>query len=137
MTIKEKHNLNGETFREQIEYQFESNQAFISGVNRDLIMELAFSALDDQDLKNTIYEVINTDQLYVKQAKAKELLSFYLDEENQLLEDAGLDINTDQAILAYKLIILERMNENEAADWSVVVNFKDNYSYPEVLVEQV
>lgn len=136
MTIKEKHNLNGETFREQIEYQFENNQAFISNLNRDLIMELAFSALDDQDLKNTIYEVIHTDELYAKQAKAKELLSFFLDEENQLLDDAGLDINTDQAILAYKLIILERMNENEAADWSVVVNFKDNYSNPTILVEK-
>lgn len=137
MTIKENHNLNGETFREQIEHQFESNQAFINSLNRDLIMELAFSALDDQDLKNTIYELINTDELYAKKEKAKELLSFYLDEENQLLEDAGLDINTDQAILAYKLIILERLNENEDADWTVVVNFKDNYSYPEVLVEQV
>jgi hypothetical protein len=137
MTIKEKHNLNGETFREQIEYQFESNQAFISNVNRDLIMELAFSALDDLDLKNTIYEVINTDELYAKKEKAKELLSFYLDGNHQLLEDSGLDVNTDQAILAYKLIILERLNENEDADWTVVVNFKDNYSYPEVLVEQV
>ena len=136
MKIKEKHNLNGETFREQIEYQFESNQAFISNLNRDLIMELAFSALDDQDLKNTIYEVINTDELAAKQEKAKELLSFYLDEENQLLEDAGLDINTDQAILVYKLIILERMYENEDADWTVVVNFKDNYSYPTILVEK-
>ena len=135
MKIKEKHNLNGETFREQIEYQFESNQAFISNLNRDLIMELAFSTLDEE-LKNAIYEAINTDELYVKQAKAKELLSFYLDEENQLLEDAGLDINTDQAILAYKLIILERMHENEDADWTVVVNFKDNYSYPTILVEK-
>ena len=137
MTIKEKHNLNGETFREQIEYQFESNQAFISNLNRDLIMELAFSALDDEDLKNAIYEVIITDELAAKQEKARELLSFYLDGNQQLLEDAGLDINTDQAILAYKLIILERMNESEAADWTVVVNFKDNYSYPVVLVEQV
>ena len=137
MTIKEKHNLNGETFREQIEHQFESNQAFISNVNRDLIMELAFSALDNLDLKNTIYELINTDELYAKKEKAKELLSFYLDGNHQLLEDSGLDINTDQAILAYKLIILERMNESEAADWTVVVNFKDNYSYPVVLVEQV
>ena len=137
MTIKEKHNLNGETFREQIEYQFESNQAFISNVNRDLIMELAFSALDNLDLKNTIYELINTDELYAKKEKAKELLSFYLDGNHQLLEDSGLDVNTDQAILAYKLIILERLNENEDADWTVVVNFKDNYSYPEVLVEQV
>lgn len=136
MKIKEKHNLNGETFREEIEIQYESQQAFINGVNRDLIMELAFSALDDQDLKNAIYEVIIIDELAAKQEKAKELLSFYLDEENQLLEDAGLDINTDQAILAYKLIILERMNENETADWSVVVNFKDNYSYPAVLVEK-
>ena len=137
MTIKEKHNLNGETFREQIEHQFESNQAFISNVNRDLIMELAFSALDDEDLKNAIYEVIITDELAAKQEKARELLSFYLDEDNQVKDDAGLDINTDQAILAYKLIILERLNENEAADWTVIVNFKDNYSYPEVLVEQV
>ena len=137
MTIKEKHNLNGETFREQIEHQFESNQAFINSLNRDLIMELAFSALDDQDLKNTIYELINTDELYAKQEKAKELLSFYLDEDSQLKDDAGLDINTDQAILAYKLIILERLNENEDADWTVVVNFKDNQSYPVVLVEQV
>jgi hypothetical protein len=137
MTIKEKHNLNGETFREQIEYQFESNQAFISNVNRDLIMELAFSALDNLDLKNTIYELINTDELYAKKEKAKELLSFYLDGNHQLLEDSGLDVNTDQAILAYKLIILERLNENEAADWTVIVNFQDNYSYPEVLVEQV
>ncbi len=136
MTIKEKHNLNGETFREQIEYQFESNQAFISNVNRDLIMELAFSALDNLDLKNTIYELINTDELYAKKEKAKELLSFYLDGNQQLLEDAGLDVNTDQAILAYKLIILERLNENEDADWTVVVNFKDNYSYPVVLVEK-
>ena len=135
MKIKEKHNLNGETFREQIEYQFESNQAFISNLNRDLIMELAFSTLDEE-LKNAIYEAINTDELYAKKAKAKELLSFYLDEENQLLEDAGLDINTDQAILAYKLIILERMHENEDADWTVVVNFKDNYSYPTILVEK-
>jgi hypothetical protein len=135
MKIKEKHNLNGETFREQIEYQFESNQAFISSLNRDLIMELAFSTLDEE-LKNAIYEAINTDELYAKKAKAKELLSFYLDEENQLLEDAGLDINTDQAILAYKLIILERMHENEDADWTVVVNFKDNYSYPTILVEK-
>jgi hypothetical protein len=137
MTIKEKHNLNGETFREQIEDQFESNQAFISNVNRDLIMELAFSALDDADLKNAIYEVIITDELAAKQEKARELLSFYLDEDSQVKDDAGLDINTDQAILAYKLIILERLNENEAADWTVIVNFKDNYSYPEVLVEQV
>jgi hypothetical protein len=137
MTIKEKHNLNGETFREQIENQFENNQAFISNVNRDLIMELAFSALDDADLKNAIYEVIITDELYAKKEKAKELLSFYLDGNHQLLEDSGLDVNTDQAILAYKLIILERMNESEAADWTVVVNFKDNYSYPVVYVEQV
>ena len=137
MTIKEKHNLNGETFREQIEYQFESNQAFISNLNRDLIMELAFSALDDEDLKNAIYEVIITDELAAKQEKARELLSFYLDGNQQLLEDAGLDVNTDQAILAYKLIILERLNENEDADWTVVVNFKDNYSYPVVLVEKV
>jgi hypothetical protein len=136
MTIKEKHNLNGETFREQIEYQFESNQAFISNVNRDLIMELAFSALDNLDLKNTIYELINTDELYAKKEKAKELLSFYLDGNHQLLEDSGLDVNTDQVILAYKLIILERLNENEDADWTVVVNFKDNYSYPVVLVEK-
>lgn len=135
MTIKEKHNLNGESFREQIEYQFENNQAFISNVNRDLTMELAFSALDDADLKNAIYEVIITDELAAKQEKAKELLKFYLDQENQLLEDAGLDINTDQAILAYKLIILERMNED--ADWTVVVNFKDNYSYPTILVEKI
>lgn len=135
MTIKEKHNLNGETFRDQIEIQFESQQAFISSLNRDLIMELAFSALDDADLKNAIYEVINTDKLAAKQEKAKELLRFYLNEENQLLEDAGLDINTDQAILAYKLIILERMKED--ADWSVVVNFKDNYSYPTILVEKI
>jgi hypothetical protein len=137
MKIKEKHNLNGETFREQIEHQFENNQAFISNVNRDLTMELAFSALDDADLKNAIYEVIITDELAAKQEKARELLSFYLDEDNQVKDDAGLDINTDQAILAYKLIILERLNENEDADWTVVVNFKDNYSYPEVLVEQV
>jgi hypothetical protein len=100
-------------------------------------MELAFSALDDADLKNAIYEVIITDELAAKQEKARELLSFYLDGNQQLLEDAGLDINTDQAIFAYKLIILERMNESEAADWTVVVNFKDNYSYPVVYVEQV
>ena len=136
MKIKEKHNLNGETFREQIEIQYESQQAFISSLNRDLIMELAFSALDDQELKNTIYEVINTDELAAKQEKAKELLSFYLNENNQLVNDAGLDINTDQAILAYKLIILERMHENEDADWTVVVNFKDNYSYPTIMVEK-
>jgi hypothetical protein len=135
MKIKEKHNLNGETFRKEIEIQFESQKAFISSLNRDLIMELAFSALDDQDLKNTIYEVINTDELAAKQEKAKELLSFYLDENNQLISNDGLDINTDQAILAYKLIILERMNED--ADWSVVVNFKDNYSYPTILVEKI
>ena len=135
MKIKEKHNLNGETFREQIEIQYESQQAFISSLNRDLIMELAFSALDDQELKNTIYEVINTDELAAKQEKAKELLSFYLNENNQLVSDAGLDINTDQSILAYKLIILERMNED--ADWTVVVNFKDNYSYPTILVEKI
>ena len=137
MKIKEKHNLNGETFREEIEIHYESQLAFISNLNRDLIMELAFSALDDADLKNAIYEVIITDELASKQEKARELLSFYLDEDSQLKDDAGLDINTDQAILAYKLIILERLNENEAADWTVIVNFKDNYSYPEVLVEQV
>jgi hypothetical protein len=137
MKIKEKHNLNGETFREEIEIHYESQLAFISNLNRDLIMELAFSALDDADLKNAIYEVIITDELASKQEKARELLSFYLDEDSQVKDDAGLDINTDQAILAYKLIILERLNENEAADWTVIVNFKDNYSYPEVLVEQV
>lgn len=135
MTIREKHSLNGETFREEIEIQYESQKAFISSLNRDLIMELAFSTLDEE-LKNAIYEVINTDELTTKQEKAQELLSFYLDEENELLENAGLDINTDQAILAYKLIILERINENEAADWSVVVNFKDNYSNPTILVEK-
>lgn len=135
MTIREKHNLNGETFREEIEIQYESQKAFISSLNRDLIMKLAFSTLDEE-LKNAIYEVINTDELTAKQEKAQELLSFYLDEENELLENAGLDINTDQAILAYKLIILERMNENEAADWSVVVNFTDNYSNPTILVEK-
>jgi hypothetical protein len=91
--------------------------------------------LDDQDLKNTIYEVISIDELAAKQEKAKELLSFYLDENNQLISNDGLDINTDQAILAYKLIILERMNED--ADWTVVVNFKDNYSYPTILVEKI
>lgn len=137
MKIKEKHNLNGETFREEIEIQFESQKAFISSLNRDLIMELAFSALDDQDLKNTIYEVISADELAAKQEKAKELLSFYLDENNQLISNDGLDINTDQAILAYKLIILERMNEDEDADWTVIVNFKDNYSYPTILVEKI
>ena len=135
MTIKEKHNLNGETFREEIEIQYESQKAFISSLNRDLIMELAFSTLDEE-LKNAIYKVINTDELTAKQEKAQELLSFYLDEENELLENAGLDINTDQAILAYKLIILERMNENETTDWSVVVNFKDNYSNPTIQVEE-
>ena len=135
MTIREKHNLNGETFREEIEIQYESQKAFISSLNRDLIMELAFSTLDE-GLKDAIYEVINTDELTAKQEKAQELLSFYLDKKNELLENAGLDINTDQAILAYKLIILERMNENETTDWSVVVNFKDNYSNPTIQVEE-
>jgi hypothetical protein len=137
MTIKEKHNLNGETFPLKIEYQLECSQTFLSNLNRNIIMELASNALDDADLKNAIYEVIITDELYAKKEKAKELLSFYLDGNHQLLEDSGLDVNTDQAILAYKLIILERMNESEAADWTVVVNFKDNYSYPVVYVEQV
>jgi hypothetical protein len=137
MKIKEKHNLNGETFREQIEHQFESNQAFISNVNRDLIMELAFRALDDADLKNAIYEVIITDELASKQEKARELLSFYLDEDSQLKDDAGLDINTDQAILAYKLIILTNINLDVDFSWEVEVNFGNNYSHPIIMVEKI
>jgi hypothetical protein len=137
MKIKEKHNLNGETFREEIEIHYESQLAFISNLNRDLIMELAFSALDDADLKNAIYEVIITDELASKQEKARELLSFYLDEDSQLKDDAGLDINTDQAILAYKLIILTNINLDVDFSWEVEVNFGNNYSHPIIMVEKI
>lgn len=136
MKIKEKHNLNGVTFREQIEHHFATHQDYINHVNRDLIVELAFSALDDEDLKEAIYQVTLIEDLDSQKEKVLELLKYYVDENNTLIRDYGLDFNTDQAILAYKLMILYQMNPDINCDWSVEVDFKDNYSYPTIVVEK-
>lgn len=137
MTIKEKHTLNGVTFREQIEHQFATNQDFITHINRDLIVELAFSALDNEALKEAIYQVTLMEDLETKKEKVLNLLKFYVDPSNTLIRDYGLDLNTDLAILAFKLMILYQMNPDVTCDWSVEVHFKENYSYPTIVVEKI
>lgn len=136
MTIKEKHLINGVTFRNQIEHQFDTNQDYINHVNRDLIVELAFSALEDEDLKEAIYQVTLMEDMDSKREKVLDLLKYYVDSSNALIRDSGLDFNTDQAILAYKLMILYQMDPDINCDWSVEVHFKDNYSYPTIVVEK-
>jgi hypothetical protein len=76
MRIKEKHNLNGETFPLKIEYQLECSQTFLSNLNRNIIMELASNALDDADLKNAIYEVIIKNELTAKQKNRENYSDF-------------------------------------------------------------
>jgi hypothetical protein len=136
MTIKEKHLINGVTFREQIEHQFDTNQDFTTNVNRDLIVELAFSALEDEDLKEAIYQVTLIEDLDSKKEKILDLLKYYVDSSNTLIRDFGLDFNTDQAMLAYKLMILYQMDPDINCDWSVEIHFKKNYSYPTIVLEK-
>lgn len=136
MTIKEKHTLNGVTFRDQIEHQFATNQDYINHVHRDLIVELAFSALEDEDLKEAIYQVTLMEDLEPRKEKVLDLLKYYVDSGNTLIRDSGLDFNTDHAILAYKLMILYQMNPDVNCDWSVEIHFKENYCYPTIVIEK-
>ena len=138
MTVTEQHLLNGVTFRDGIQTEFESQKEFITSLNRNLIMALAFDNIEDVQHKESLFETIREDEIDAKKIKATELLNFYVNENFELLGSAGLDHNTDQAAIVADLILLTKLNVNEQFEnWSIIVDFKDEYSFPKIIVEKV
>lgn len=137
MTVKEKHLKNGVIFRDEILNEYKSQEEFIKDLNNNLIYELVGGQIDDPEIKFFIYDTIVCEDFEKKKDMAKEILDYLVDDNNELIHSAGLDLNTDQAILAYKLLIFSKLDYEEENNWNVEIHFKKNYSHPKIVVEKI
>ncbi len=79
--------------------------------------------IDDPEIKIFIYDTIVIEDFEEKNNMTKEVLNYLIDQNNELLLSTGLDFNTDQAILASKLMIFLKLNYQEENDWLVEIHF--------------
>jgi hypothetical protein len=136
MKLMETHLQDGETIT-QTEIEFSSFEEFEKDVNKTLIMSLASKIIEDHDIRFDICDIILEEDYQLKKIKAKDLLRYFV-HENQLLPSIkGIDDHVDFITIVSDLMLFCNIDREKEEDWAVLVNFGRDFGSSKILIKKI
>jgi hypothetical protein len=136
MKLMETHLQDGETIT-QTEIQFSSFAEFEKDVNKTLIMSLASKIIEDYDIRFDVCDIILEEDYQLKKVKAKDLLRYFVDENQELPSINGLDDHIDLITIVSDLMLFCNVDREKDEDWAVLVTFGRDFGSSKIVIKKI
>jgi hypothetical protein len=136
MKLMETHLQDGETIT-QTEIKYSSFEEFEKDVNKTLIMSLASKIIEDYDIRFDVCDIILEEDYQLKKVKAKDLLRYFVDENQELPSINGLDDHIDLITIVSDLMLFCNVDREKDEDWAVLVTFGRDFGSSKIVIKKI
>jgi hypothetical protein len=100
-------------------------------------MSLASKIIEDYDIRFDVCDIILEEDYQLKKVKAKDLLRYFVDENQELPSINGLDDHIDLMTIVSDLMLFCNVDREKDEDWAVLVTFGRDFGSSKIVIKKI